>query len=412
MKIALFQGKPQHTETFGAFIEIILKNKLPIKLFDIYYNFNDIISYVDYFRTIYDGINNIYDYKLFENNIENYDVIIMTTSLDLLGHDIAKKYRNKIIFVNHLKTHNRPYMKLNLVFSPFLCEQMNTNSISNYMLPLYKTKIEQKIKKNIILVIGNLFFRDMNFIKKLNDFHYSVVVVTRNIILAKQLQNYDNIIVHHNIRVTDLFEIISECKYILSVPINDGEYYHSRFTGEIALAINHNIPLIIPTQLNKIYNLTGVIQYDNYDNMINKLIHCPKSRYDQLVDQIVQLKNIKIAQNKKIFNEYVNMINLYSDVSSSREFDIYIYMDKYLKNLNINKKLIINNKNDINKNLLDRVDFILLRIDFNEIEFINTLNKLNYNGIIGMNSKYSDLAKKYLSVKCDSYDNFDFFQKK
>jgi hypothetical protein len=307
MKIALYQNKPQHTEIFGTFYELLNYYNL-----DIFYNNNDKLSFIDYYKKIFNNssikyfnCNDIY------NLINNYDILILATSQDIIDLKFVKNNIHKIIFVNHLIPHVDSYMKYNIVLTPILQNNKVFNDkICECIYPIYNYYIKHDYE-NVFLVVGNLVSRNIEDLHKLfNTNHYfKLVIVSRTPTLANRFKKYKNAEVYNYIDTHKLEDILKKTKFILSIPQKNGWYYNERLCGDIMLSVNNNIPIAIPKELNQIYKLAGCIEYnDSIIEIFDALNTINNNDYNILQECLIKRKNEIITENKIIFQNLINKI--------------------------------------------------------------------------------------------------------
>lgn len=297
-KILIYQSGDFHTEIAGFIIYYY--NNYTI---DIYHPFNK-------------SSNNCFSYyeKIFKikmnyinvTNEDEYEYIFMLTSREIKTSYI--KNFNKYILFKHVNEDNFDKF-LNISLTPIV-------SANSYILPIYNNPNQNK-RHNIICIIGNMScnkIRDIDgtikLIGLLKSFH--VYIFTRKIKdeYKSELSKFDNCSIYINMSTETMIDKIRRSKFILTA---DTKYYsengHSTgvLTGMIPLALNNDVPLILSKNLNKIYNIKGVIEYDELHNISNQINNMDNCVYNSILKCFVSYKNDVLVDNKRELEKKLNL---------------------------------------------------------------------------------------------------------
>jgi len=318
---ALIQLTKKHTEIFGTFIEIILKNKWDLT---IYYNLDDDeYTFVPFYMKLFEKEITIKRTKHLINDKNNFDFLVFTSSSDFnksteLFEDPSIK--NKKIFIQHQAAQYKDYMGKNITVSPVI----NLEAFHKYILPIYRgyKKLHWiKQPKTIFAIIGGVransngqtIDRNLNIIKNTiesnPDGNYEFWFFMRKwdwIWVTKKIPSIANnpkIKSFPGLQTEELIERLKDVKFILPLGKKGGWFYWQRLTGSIPLAINFNIPLIMDCELAQIYKLEDVcICYNNcLSEIINKVLNMEDEIYYGLIEKLVIYKKKVSKENEKNF---------------------------------------------------------------------------------------------------------------
>lgn len=322
INFAIIQLSAKHTEIFGTFIEIIKYNHWNLV---IYYDINaDNYTFLHYYQQIF-GTLDIRHPSLLMNEYKNYNYYIFSSSGDDTRIDNVFKtheYSNKAIFVMHQAHHLQPYMKKIFKVSPVINLQYSINT--QYILPVYKSYYNyhnRKAKhKNTFAVIGAIRFENsiskdknmdhiIDILEKYPDNNYKIYFFMRNqdwkvitkkhriLLLDKHVRNYPGL------STIDLINKLREIKYILPLSKKGGLFYWQRLTGSIPFAINLNIPLVIDSELSKIYSLNdcSFIYNINIVEIFDQLLKVSKEEYYNKIISIMKYKKKLYKRNRHNF---------------------------------------------------------------------------------------------------------------
>jgi hypothetical protein len=173
LKIAYYEENTYHTEILCLFLNYFGSNLMV-------YNGKDMSQWIEYYQNIFNFKRKHHKYLV--NDIEQYDRIIIGTSSDvkkIFLDDIYEKYKNKFIFVSHLK--KDLIYENNIVLTP-----LNKNINNHYLLPIFDNKLDKIEKKETIIgIIGRFKYNNrddhqiINLIKKNNNKNFSIFLFVR-----------------------------------------------------------------------------------------------------------------------------------------------------------------------------------------------------------------------------------------
>lgn len=305
--ILIYQNQNMHTEVIGMFMYNFLDFDIHIYLGDKTNVSNSIPYYENIFKKKIEYVNDI--------NEDMYKIIIILTAGELEMVPNQPNHKFKYILVNHESaTINKNYYNISL--TPIVKSNM-------YLLPVYDY-LNNNHRAFIITIIGSLHNhqRDMkNIIKMVQNYtEFKICIFTRYIdkTLKDTLQKYKNFVLYEKTSTNIMMEVIRKSRFIYTA---DTENYTENgirggiLTGMIPLGLNNNIPLIMTKRLNLIYNLKGVLLYENdimelHDNIKNM----EHAKYKELLSLSVQDKKNRCIENKikfglikeKIMNPYIS----------------------------------------------------------------------------------------------------------
>ena len=78
--------------------------------------------------------------------------------------------------------------------------------------------------------------------------------------------------------------------------------YYDRFSGQLSLAMSHEIPLIVDVKTQKTYNLPGITFNNDYSE-IGNLDDITDEKYNFLKGEIKTFKDNLLNKNEKIFKK-------------------------------------------------------------------------------------------------------------
>jgi len=344
MKIAYYEQNKYHTEIMGTFLQYFDSVGITITV----YNTGDMSSTTEYFKKF--SHFDVKPHKTIISDYELYDKIIIGSSSDCNDFidDIPNLDYSKLIFVCHLKSDIKSNYQNIIVLTPLnaipfgltyltlsqysnLLQQINSHPDLNmthfshspqpvYILPIhnYITAIPPREKK-ILTIIGR--FKDANrdtndLVNLIRNFHHLNFVINifsrlrkfiPKILLQLSAQYPDKIKIHLKTSSDKLHEYLVESKYILPL-VNKNSWYHKdRLSGNIALAYNYLVPLIMDKQLNNIYQIKNCIVYNNsLTEIIEKVCDMPELEYQHMLNGFIQEKHQIISNNNKILDEIVS----------------------------------------------------------------------------------------------------------
>lgn len=331
MHIALVQLTKKHTEIFGTFIEIILKQGWTLS---IYYNImTDEYSFVPYYLYLFNTNIPIKSTGYLSEDLDNIDKIIWTSSSDdnrMQEYLKTAEYANKSVFVHHQSAHLKDFMYKNIIVSPVITSQKLDAAMPVYMLPIYKSYKKLHYKKSadgkIIFAIlggirgtssGKILDRNLDLIKDVvEEFpngNYEFQFFMRKwdwVWICKYrpfLKTCSKIRAFSGLQTPEMIKKLRYAKFILPIAKKNGWFYWQRLTGSIPFAINFNIPMIIDKKLAQIYNLEKCCPtYDiSIQEIFKDVINMNDNQYYQYIEEIVKYKKRIYKQNTRNFKEII-----------------------------------------------------------------------------------------------------------
>ena len=343
INFALIQLTKKHTEIFGTFIEIILKNKWNLT---IYCNLeSDEYTFVKYYKSLFFKDLQIKHTSFLSNDTDIFDYFIFATaSDDNKIPDIFKKSElsNRCIYIQHQASQYKHFMLKNITVSPVIKSPDLSESNPEMILPIYKSykKLHWKpsSKTTIFAVIGGIrcnpagkvFDRNLDLItdllNKYPDGDYEFWFFMRKwdwlgiIKKFKFLKEHPKIFGFAGLDTEELIKSLHRVKYILPLGKKKGWFYWERLTGSIPLAINFNIPLILDKELAQIYGLEdySFCYENNLIEIYDKIMEINNDEYFKLIENSVIYKKKKCRENEKNFiNICIKKIAKQSKIPSS-----------------------------------------------------------------------------------------------
>lgn len=252
---------------------------------------------------------NIFEKKL--NYVDNvnedmYEYIFVLTSREI--NLLKPKNKNKYILFKHVNED---------IFDNYIDISFNKLVKAKYnIMPIYNLANNNK-RYNIISIVGNmssLIVRDLEgLIKLLNSLSgYYLYIFTRKIDekFRAIFYNHNMCKIYINLNTQEMISKIQKSKFIITA---DTPYYQQEgiktgvLTGMIPLALNNNIPLILSKKLNKIYQLRGVIEYDDIFEISKKIMSLNENEYNKLVDLLIEYKQQIVDKNGKTLNKIIKL---------------------------------------------------------------------------------------------------------
>ena len=326
---ALIQLAKKHTEIFGTFYEIILKKKWNLT---VYYDLEaDDYTFVPFYNKLFNYSVPIRPSKEFEKDLNNFDFLIFASSSDDCRFQEYMRninISNKCIFVHHQAIHIKPYMVRNITVTPVIKTDHLASTISEYILPIYKSykslhwkPVSNKVIFAIIGAVrgvsnGKTVDRDLSLVQevvtKYPDGNYEFWFFMRkydwNWIAKKHkfLKENKKIVSFPGLKTENMIKVLHQAKFILPLAKKKGWFYWERLTGSIPFAINFNILLLIDRELANIYGLEDCSMCYEFSilEVYEKLISMKDDDYYQLVVAVCNYKKNICRTNEK------NLINL------------------------------------------------------------------------------------------------------
>jgi hypothetical protein len=257
------------------------------------------------------------------NEYKSYNYYIYSSSGDDKRIDNIFKtpeFSNKTIFIMHQAHHLQPYMKKMLKVSPVINLPLTINT--QYILPVYKSYYHhhnKKAKNKITFaVIGAIRFdksvskdKDIQLIidilEKYPDQNYKIYFFMRNQDWKVITKKYRILLSNSHVRnypgmtTINLINKLREIKYILPLAKKTGIFYWQRLTGAIPLAINLNIPLVMDSDLAKIYSIheCSFIYDTSITEIFDQLINVNKEEYTNKIISIMKYKKQVYKKNNR-----------------------------------------------------------------------------------------------------------------
>lgn len=285
MKIAIVGKLGYHLECIGFLLEMYNDN---INNIDVYVStVANKFNHIEYYSTMF-NFNVIYD-NFKEDIIYNYDKIFKLTSND----DCLDN--NKIISILHL-VHKVTMCKSEKLIS--LTPYINGNNIY-YTFPIYQPKITKCSKSKIVTMIGYYDYNNIDddlikFINLNSNYTFNFIIWGNN--PERKLNNIKNVNCYSGVKTDIMIDILNNSKYVLSKKYIN----YDRFSGQLGLAMSHEIPLIIDIETKNNYKLPGITFDKNYCEIEN-LDNITNDKYSSLINEIKIQKNVIIEHNKQIF---------------------------------------------------------------------------------------------------------------
>ena len=155
------------------------------------------------------------------------------------------------------------------------------------------------LKNKIITMIGyyddnNIDNDLLNFINLNNNYIFNFII---NGGTGNKLKNIKNVKLYiSKVETNFMINILNNSKYVLS----KNHINYDRFSGQLGLAMSHEIPLIIDIKTKNNYKLPGITFDKNYCE-INNLDDITDEEYNSLKKEIKLVKDNILENNKMIF---------------------------------------------------------------------------------------------------------------
>lgn len=282
MNIAIIGSFDFHLECVSFILEQFRNDKVVVFIR------NDPYRTLEYYKTLYQFE---VKYNEFSNEIiNNYDIVFKLTS-----NDPCLDHRN-IISILHLqgKQQNCKSVRL-LSLTPYI----SGNNIF-YTFPVFSPVVNDS-NDNIVTMVG--FYDEEKFDQDTIQFIHTNQNYTFNFIIRRYNNHYEQIKKIQNVKLyvglstPEMIDIIQSSKYILSKK----NIKHDRFSGQLALSVSFEIPLILDFQTKEAYNLP-CLSFNKKYGEIGKLddIQC----YDELKKNIITTKKEMSKHNKMMFRQF------------------------------------------------------------------------------------------------------------
>ena len=280
MKVAIVGSFNFHLECIGFLLEINNNDDIDIYLEKRSDKYNWLEHYLSiyHFQVIYDNFH--------RDIMNNYDKVFKLSPNDKCLND------KKIISILH-KHGGRGESEKFISLTPYV-----TGNNIYYMFPIYRPILidNSKLSKNVILIghyTNNDFDNDtIQFINNNINYNFNFILWGSN--SYPNLYNLKNVKVLSNVKANDMIKLINNSKFILSKK----KIKYDRLSGQLALAISFEKPLIVDVKTKTTYNLPSIVFNKNYSEVGN-LDDVSDEKYDSLINEIKSLKNNIIDNNKK-----------------------------------------------------------------------------------------------------------------
>lgn len=285
MKIAIL-SRFGHMECAGFLLEVFKEDNVTL-----YLDYNtDKHNWVEYYKTLY----NIFEIKYNEFHsdlIDKYDKVFKITSND---ECFFHKDVTSIIHANGTTDISEKFLSL----TPYIVGENIT-----YTFPIFKINTLNKTnKQNTVTLIG--YFENKHADEDLDLFIYKNPDYTFNFVIWSEfiynnLTKHRNVNVLHNIKTSELVDIINSSKYILS----KRHINYTSFSGQLGLAMSFETPLIVDTRTASSYGLPGILFDTRYDE-IEKLESISDEKYNKIVEDIKAFNEKALEKNSEIIRGF------------------------------------------------------------------------------------------------------------
>jgi hypothetical protein len=279
-----------HSEVIDFLIELI-ENELNGNI--IIYNKRDSYNNLELYLKKYRKVSKR-KIKDFERDLNKgvCDKIIVITYTNLYSLEYWEKYKDKTIFIAHDSEQKKRLEEYGYEYFT-LTHLLSENE--RYMLPI--TKKENRLinaseyKENQvgnlipILIIGHLMDtnRDTLLIKELlrsNKVYFFIFIPMETDVISELKKINNNFYYEIKSETNKIEDMITRHKirYLLFAPLENSNYYKSQWSGSIAFGINRNMTLIIPKEIDEIYDLKSVAITYNKNESVEKTINNLESK--------------------------------------------------------------------------------------------------------------------------------------
>lgn len=331
MKIAYYEENTYHTEIIGSFLEYFSKINADIVI----YNTLDKWSAIEYFQnfckfTVKPNTELVNEYQSFDKIIigtyensstDDFPRRLLhsdtSTNCSILMDKIKNIDQNKFVYICHLQNDINLNHENIIVLTPINL----INPSIKYILPIHNfiTDVVPN-KNNILTIIGR--FKDKNrdtddlvkLIKNYNHFDFCIHLFSRYKkfvpdVLFKLANEYPNKFkIHLKTKTNILDKHLKNSKYILPLVSKHSCYHKDRLTGNIPLAYNYNVPLIIDKTLQNIYGIENCVSYQNsLTEIIESVTKISEDEYNNLVSKMMEEKKNIISKNITTFNSIIDV---------------------------------------------------------------------------------------------------------
>jgi hypothetical protein len=313
-KVSIVTAMNKHTECIGFLCEALRGHEIRV-----YLNGTVRYCYIDYFKELYLDIQ-VKRYSSFRN--DKHECIIKLTGYEpiyfqkyhrtLLKLLSGIELPNKTISLIHTIKQQHKYIDGFIKLNPIM--RNPAKSETRYMLSAYNGRTgivkERKIAYIGMITEEALDYDFSNFIYRLNDDYKFIFLIKHHkkeeiMKVRKKLSRYKNVIVYEDMDTIEFIEELVECSYVL---IRKKPYQTKElFTGAIALALSHEVPMIIQKEVN-VYNIPTLEFKNYYSEMIGLLKSTQTYDYLKLKRKMKDCKEYHIKKNREIVRDIYEKI--------------------------------------------------------------------------------------------------------
>jgi hypothetical protein len=167
-----------------------------------------------------------------------------------------------------------------------------------YTFPAFTPLTKYTSEKTIVFVgfSGNSDFDEdtVSFIRANKDYRFHFVVRGNN--SYPSLDSLENVNVYIGLKTDKLVKLIQESKYILGRKFIN----YDRFSGNLALAVSFEKPILIDSRTKKAYGIPGISFEKNYSELDLNSID-----YETEVNTLRKFRLQMIEQNKKSIHTFL-----------------------------------------------------------------------------------------------------------
>jgi len=313
--VSIVTAMNKHTECIGFLCEALRGHEIRV-----YLNGTLRYCYIDYFKELYPDIQ-VKRYGSFRN--DKHECVIKLTGYEpiyfqkyhrvLLKLLSGVKLKNKTISLIHTIKQQHKYINGFIKLNPIM--RNPANSETRYMLSAYNGKtgiVKERKIAYIGMITEEVLDNDFsNFIYRLRDDYKFIFLIKHHkkeeiMKVRKKLGIYKNVIVYENMDTKEFVEELVKCSYVLirKMPYQTKEL----FTGAIALALSHEVPMIIQKEVN-VYKIPTLEFKNNYSELIGLLKTTQTYDYLKLKKKIKDCKEVHIKKNRGMIRDIYEKID-------------------------------------------------------------------------------------------------------
>ena len=277
MNIAIINhGVSNHFVCLGVLLDLLKGDNITV------YTLNDPNDWLTYYRTLY-SFTVIYNTDII---VSKYDKLIKLTSNDNC------LINNETISFVHVMSN----LCINNSSSRYIsCTPYISGDNISYILPIFRPNIKRYETKTVLLIgyyLQSSIDEDTeNFIKNNNE--YTFIFITWGDSSYKKLTDHSNVRVLHDVKTPTMFQLIAECKFMLSKKYIN---YHI-YSGQLGLAVSFEKPIIIDSKTAGAYKIPGIVFNENYTD-IGKLDDVTEEAYERHIEDLRLFKN-EVSENNR-----------------------------------------------------------------------------------------------------------------